>query len=48
MKRRIPYVPNELRVIDTLPAFFGPGNPLRDTPFTPRENISAKILLTRR
>jgi hypothetical protein len=41
MKRRIPYVPNELRVIDTLPAFFGPGNPLRDTPVTPRENISA-------
>jgi len=47
MKRRIPYVPNELLIIDTLPAFFGP-DPLRDTPVTPRENISAKISLTRR
>jgi len=30
-----PHVPNELRVIVTLPAFFGRGNPLRDTPVTP-------------
>jgi hypothetical protein len=28
-------------VIDTLPSFFGPGNPLRDTPVTPKENIAA-------
>jgi hypothetical protein len=41
MNRRIPYVPNELRVIDTLTGFFGPGQPLRNTPVTPRENISA-------
>jgi hypothetical protein len=41
MNRRIPFVPGELRVIDTLPAFFGPGRPLRDTPISPRENIAA-------
>jgi hypothetical protein len=41
MNRRIPYEPNELRVIDTLPGFFGPGQPLRDTPVSPRENIAA-------
>ncbi|NLO48273.1 MAG: methyltransferase [Clostridiales bacterium] len=42
MNRRIPYEPSELRVIDTLPGFFGgSGQPLRDTPVTPRENIAA-------
>lgn len=41
MNRRIPFEPNELRVIETLPSFFGPGNPLRDTPVTPKENIAA-------
>lgn len=42
MKRYIPYVPNELRVIGTIPGFMGgPSSPLRDTPVTPRENISA-------
>jgi hypothetical protein len=41
MNRRIPFEPGELRVIDTLPGFFGPGQPIRDTPVTPRENIAA-------
>lgn len=41
MNRRIPFVPNELCVVDTLPAMFGPPQPLRDTPVTPRENIAA-------
>jgi hypothetical protein len=42
MNRHIPFSPNELRIIDTLPGFFGgPGRPLRDTPVTPRENIAA-------
>jgi hypothetical protein len=42
MNRRIPFTPNELRIIDTLPGFLGgPGRPLRDTPVTPRENIAA-------
>ncbi|SHH98029.1 Uroporphyrinogen decarboxylase (URO-D) [Sporobacter termitidis DSM 10068] len=42
MNRRIPYVPGELRVVDTLPGFFGgPGFPLRDTPVTPHENMAA-------
>ncbi|MDR2615401.1 MAG: methyltransferase [Oscillospiraceae bacterium] len=42
MNRKIPFVPAELRVVDTLPGFMGgPGSPLRDTPVTPRENIAA-------
>jgi hypothetical protein len=42
MNRRIPFEQNELRIIDTLPGFFGgPGQPLRNTPVTPRENIAA-------
>jgi hypothetical protein len=41
MNRRIPFEQNELRVIDTLPSLFGPGNPLRDTPVAPRENMAA-------
>lgn len=42
MNRRIPYVQSELRIIDTLPGFFGgPGLPLRNTPVTPRENFAA-------
>ncbi|MDR0906770.1 MAG: methyltransferase [Oscillospiraceae bacterium] len=41
MNRRIPYVPNELKIIGELPGMFGPGQPLRDTPVSPRENVAA-------
>ncbi|MDR0936342.1 MAG: methyltransferase [Oscillospiraceae bacterium] len=41
MNRRIPYVPNELRIIGELPGFFGPAQPLRDYPVSARENVAA-------
>ena len=37
---KIPFVENELQVIDTLPGFFGgPGAPVKNTPVTPRQNM---------
>jgi hypothetical protein len=42
MNRRIPYVENELEIIDTRPGFMGgPGFPIRNTPVSPRENMAA-------
>ena len=42
MNRRIPYEQSELRLIGKLPGFFGgSGQPLRDTPVTPREHDAA-------
>ena len=42
MYRKIPFVQNELRVVDELPGMFGrPGTPLIDTPVTSRENMTA-------
>jgi len=44
MNRKIPYSERELRVTRMLPGFFGgPGNPVRDTPVTPRENFAAMV-----
>ncbi|NLV51108.1 MAG: methyltransferase [Clostridiales bacterium] len=41
MNRRIPYVPGELNVIDTISGAFGREHTLRNTPVTPRENMAA-------
>ncbi|MDR0859128.1 MAG: methyltransferase, partial [Oscillospiraceae bacterium] len=41
MNRRIPYVPNELKIIGELPGFFAPPQPLRDYPVSARENVAA-------
>jgi hypothetical protein len=42
MNRRIPFVENELRVTETVPGLWGrPDFLVRDTPVTPRENVSA-------
>jgi hypothetical protein len=42
VNRRIPYVANELDVVDTLPGFMGgPGFPVRNTPVSSRENVAA-------
>ncbi|MDR1589175.1 MAG: methyltransferase [Oscillospiraceae bacterium] len=42
MNRRIPFVPGELDIVDTLPGFMGgPGFPIRNTPVSPRENVAA-------
>ncbi|GHV17258.1 hypothetical protein FACS189493_4560 [Spirochaetia bacterium] len=42
MIRKIPFVKNELRVIDQIPGFMGgPSSPLRNTPVLPRENVAA-------
>jgi hypothetical protein len=42
MSRKIPFVKNELDVIDTQPGIFGgPGSPILNTPVLPRENTAA-------
>jgi len=44
MNRKIPFVPEELRIVEELPGWFGgPGMPLRNTPVTSRENMMALI-----
>lgn len=42
MFRKIPYVENELQIVEELPGFFGgPSVPLKNTPVTARENMMA-------
>lgn len=42
MFRKIPYTESELRIVDEVPGRFGgPATPLRDTPVSARENMSA-------
>lgn len=42
MKRKIPFVENELRTIASIPGFMGgPATPVRNTPVSSRENIAA-------
>ncbi|MBR4395303.1 MAG: methyltransferase [Eubacteriaceae bacterium] len=42
MNRKIPFSEEELRVVEVRPGFMGrPGNPIINTPVTPKENITA-------
>ena len=42
MNRKLPFVKNELNVVEMIPGMFGgPETPLLNTPISPRENIAA-------
>ncbi|NLA86154.1 MAG: hypothetical protein GX847_02495 [Clostridiales bacterium] len=45
MNRRIPYSPNELRVVDTLPGFF--GGPMLTDAFTEGVYIRSREIFSR-